>query len=177
MGATKPVGAFPADVVGSPGDGRAALLGARIRELRLDHGLTLVQLASLTELSHPFLSQLERGLAQPSLGSLHRIAVALDTSPIELVAASEATQATRPAVELRRSSDPSIPVAGFAEGTAKMLAHAERPFHPIDHTAENVEPGELYTHAEDEFAFVLAGNVLVEVEGRVHELGESDSIY
>ncbi|WP_390898569.1 helix-turn-helix domain-containing protein [Streptomyces fulvoviolaceus] len=37
-------------------------LGAAIRRLRMERGLTLVQLAGL---SHPFLSRLERGLTRP----------------------------------------------------------------------------------------------------------------
>lgn len=49
----------------------------------------IVRLAEATELSHPFPSQIERGLAQPSLGSLRRTAVALETSPIERIAAAD----------------------------------------------------------------------------------------
>lgn len=62
---TDPVAAIAADE-----DAAGQRLGARIRELRQARGLTLVRLAAATELSHPFLSQLERGLAQPSLASL-----------------------------------------------------------------------------------------------------------
>ena len=50
----------------------AAELGARVRELRRERGLTLKALGSLAGLSHPFLSQLERGLARPSVGSVER---------------------------------------------------------------------------------------------------------
>jgi transcriptional regulator with XRE-family HTH domain len=42
-------------------------MGATLRELRRRNGLTLVQLAERTDLSHSFLSQIERGLAQPSM--------------------------------------------------------------------------------------------------------------
>ena len=40
--------------------------------------MTLKQLGEAAGLSHPFLSQLERGLAQPSMASIERIARALD---------------------------------------------------------------------------------------------------
>src|ERR1700741_4698299 len=56
----------------------AACLGARVRELRHERGLTLKALGRSAGLSHPFLSQLERGLARPSVGSVERIAGALD---------------------------------------------------------------------------------------------------
>src|SRR3954454_20753948 len=40
--------------------------------------MTLKELGERAGLSHPFLSQLERGLARPSVGSAERIAAALD---------------------------------------------------------------------------------------------------
>jgi transcriptional regulator with XRE-family HTH domain len=40
--------------------------------------MTLKELGRRAGLSHPFLSQLERGLARPSVGSAERIALALD---------------------------------------------------------------------------------------------------
>ena len=42
-------------------------LGARVRTLRRERGLTLKGLGRLAGLSHPFLSQVERGLARPSV--------------------------------------------------------------------------------------------------------------
>src|SRR3954470_9288818 len=53
-------------------------LGARVRALRRERGLTLKELGHRAGLSHPFLSQIERGLARPSLSSVERIAAALD---------------------------------------------------------------------------------------------------
>src|ERR687896_1833264 len=52
----------------------ASCLGARVRALRRERGMTLKALGRKAGLSHPFLSQLERGLARPSVGSVQRIA-------------------------------------------------------------------------------------------------------
>src|SRR5690349_24836849 len=59
-------------------------LGARVRTLRRERGLTLKGLGRLAGLSHPFLSQVERGLARPSVSSVERIAAALDVSVARL---------------------------------------------------------------------------------------------
>src|SRR3954468_7794042 len=59
-------------------------LGARVRALRRERGLTLKGLGRRAGLSHPFLSQVERGLARPSVGSVERIAAALDVSVAHL---------------------------------------------------------------------------------------------
>src|SRR5215208_2660862 len=58
-------------------DEATAALGARVRSLRRERGWTLKQLGHEAGLSHPFLSQLERGLARPSVGSVERISRAL----------------------------------------------------------------------------------------------------
>jgi transcriptional regulator with XRE-family HTH domain len=59
-------------------------LGARVRTLRRERGLTLKGLGRLAGLSHPFLSQVERGLARPSVGSVERIAAAMGVSVAHL---------------------------------------------------------------------------------------------
>lgn len=151
-------------------------LGARIREIRTARRLTLVQLAAATELSHPFLSQLERGLAQPSLASLRRIAVALETSPIELIAASDPTTDEVGVVELQRAGDGVLP-EGFAAGAARMLAHGARAFHPLAVEADASEPGERYSHTDEEFVYVVAGRIRIEVGDERYDLGEGDSLY
>ncbi len=151
-------------------------LGARIRQVRTGRRLTLVQLAAETGLSHPFLSQLERGLAQPSLASLRRIAVALETSPIELIAAADTVEPALPAVEVQRAGGRSLP-EGFADGSARMLAHTSTAFHPMEVESDAREPGELFTHADEEFVYVIEGVISIEVDGAVRSLCAGDSIY
>ncbi|MEJ8645335.1 helix-turn-helix transcriptional regulator [Streptomyces sp. MS1.HAVA.3] len=52
-----------------------------IRDCRKQRGVSMAVLATRSGLSQPFLSQLERGLATPSLSSIYRIAEALDVTP------------------------------------------------------------------------------------------------
>lgn len=59
-------------------------LGTRIRKLRRGKSLTLKQLSSSTNLSVSFLSEIERGLAQPSMASLKKIRKALGVSLLTL---------------------------------------------------------------------------------------------
>src|SRR3954469_7225812 len=70
-------------------------LGARVRSLRRERGLTLKGLGRLAGLSHPFLSQVERGLARPSVGSVERIAAALDVTVAHLWAPPRSGGAVR----------------------------------------------------------------------------------
>ena len=70
-------------------------LGARVRALRRERGLTLKGLGRLAGLSHPFLSQVERGLARPSVTSVERIAAALDVSVARLWSPSRQGEAVQ----------------------------------------------------------------------------------
>jgi transcriptional regulator with XRE-family HTH domain len=72
---------------------RAMHLGARIRSLRLERGLTLPQLAEKAEVSIGLLSQLENsdeGAANPSLQTLRKIATALGVTIADLLGKSVA---------------------------------------------------------------------------------------
>ncbi len=61
-------------------------LGAFIRQQRKRAGLSLRQLAELTSLSNPYLSQVERGLHEPSVRVLRAISDALNLSAETLLA-------------------------------------------------------------------------------------------
>ncbi len=62
------------------------LVGDKIREARLAAGMTQEVLAERADLHPVFVSRLEGGRANPSLGTLTSVADALDTSVSELVA-------------------------------------------------------------------------------------------
>ena len=61
-------------------------LGAFIKEQRKRANLSLRQLAELTSLSNPYLSQVERGLHQPSVRVLKALSDALNVSAETLLA-------------------------------------------------------------------------------------------
>ncbi|HTU76368.1 MAG TPA: helix-turn-helix transcriptional regulator [Trebonia sp.] len=67
-------------------DSRREALGAYIREQRQRANLSLRQLAEKASLSNPYLSQVERGLHQPSIRALKAISDALNLSAETLLA-------------------------------------------------------------------------------------------
>ena len=69
-----------------PWDAQREVLGAFIRDQRKKANLSLRQLAELTSLSNPYLSQVERGLHQPSVRVLKAISGALNLSAESLMA-------------------------------------------------------------------------------------------
>jgi transcriptional regulator with XRE-family HTH domain len=91
------------------------LIGRRVRELRMQLGLSGRQLAAAAEVSQPFLSQLESGQTSVSLSTLYRIAHALGVTGPELLQTP-----VREGIEVYRRSDfTELPVAdriGSASG-------------------------------------------------------------
>ena len=63
-----------------PRDGQLEALGSFIRRQRQQANLSLRQLAERTKLSNPYLSQIERGLHQPSVRVIRLISDALNVS-------------------------------------------------------------------------------------------------
>jgi transcriptional regulator with XRE-family HTH domain len=138
----------------------AGTFGARVRQLRHERDLTLKELGRRADLSHPFLSQLERGLARPSLSSVERIARALGV-PVS-------TLWTKPRREhasvIRR--DASVEEA-LASGplTVREWRGGSRDW-PVDH---EVAGGDM-------LVYVARGGVEVELRGEVHALDEGDAL-
>jgi transcriptional regulator with XRE-family HTH domain len=95
---------------------RREVLGAFIREQRQRANLSLRQLAEKTSLSNPYLSQVERGLHQPSIRALKAISDALNLSAETLMAqaglidaiAGDAPKAAAPDTERAIHADPRL---------------------------------------------------------------------
>src|ERR1019366_10533661 len=60
------------------------LVGARLRQRRMERGISLRQFARDIDVSASFISQLETGKAQPSVATFYSICAALDISIDEL---------------------------------------------------------------------------------------------
>jgi len=106
-------------------------LGTKIREFRRSRSMTLKQLAEAAKLSVSFLSEIERGLAQPSMASLKRIRKVLGISLLNLQDAENLAELPgSPPLEtpLQPSRGPYITDARVVKaGQRKKLAYPGRP--------------------------------------------------
>lgn len=59
--------------------------GIILRDLRRQKRLSQAELANLSDLDRTFISLLERGVRQPTLETLFRIASALEVKPSEII--------------------------------------------------------------------------------------------
>jgi transcriptional regulator with XRE-family HTH domain len=139
-------------------------LGARVRKLRRERGLTLKGLGRLAGLSHPFLSQVERGLARPSVGSVERIAAALDVSVAHLWAPTLGSE-----VYIVRHDEGEVDegVRALGTGSPSLREWTSRTRRWPDEPT--VESGEIAL-------YVARGALEVDLDGSVHALDEGDTL-
>ena len=149
-------------------------VGERLRSIRRLRRATLRTIAERAGVSESFLSQVERGKASASIGSLRRIANALGIAVADLF---EPSAPPAPRV-LRRDERPAL---AFGVLGRKLLL-TPRPLHQLEvfvgelDVAGSTGP-EAYAHGDSEELFVvLAGNVQLELGGDVYELERGDSI-
>jgi transcriptional regulator with XRE-family HTH domain len=127
-------------------------LGARIRALRLARGETLRRLAADAGVTESFLSQVERGVASPSIASVQRIARALGQSIAELFAADE-----RAGIVVRARDRRRVVYQGLGAIDEFLTRATDGRLQVILST---IEPGggtgdEAYTHESDEEVVVV----------------------
>ena len=143
-------------------------LGARVRALRRERGLTLKALGRLAGLSHPFLSQVERGLARPSVTSVERIAAALDVSVARLWSPPRQGEA----VELVRSDEGDRDEQGVRELPGVSGPPALREWA----APHRRWPDELDVQTGEMAIYVARGALEADLDGTVHALSEGDTL-
>lgn len=98
-----------------PWDSQMQALGAFIRSKRKLANLSLRQLAERTKLSNPYLSQIERGLHQPSVRVIRLISDALNVSTETLLAQAGLLHRDASAAQKPEDGQPDIEAAIKAE--------------------------------------------------------------
>lgn len=157
-------------------------VGGKLRRLREDNGLSLADLAKRAALSEAALREFEDSRAVPAVGDLLKIAGVLGVS----IGHFFQTRIPDKRVEVVRVADRWTVKARSEAGTAlnyryQSLSHGltEKLMQPF---LVEVPPGQDSSlrrseHEGEEFLFVLAGVLEVEVGGDRYRLEPGDSIY
>jgi transcriptional regulator with XRE-family HTH domain len=154
----------------------ASSIGAKVRELRRERGLSVRTLAARTGFSPSFISQMEAEAVSPSIASLEKVAEELGVSLGQFFSSLEA----RPREVVRREERPEYE-SGWSRSTVALLADAA-PGRKLSAAEIAVEPGgssgsRAAFGAQEAVLLVLSGELVVGLEGREVELFEGDSVY
>ncbi|TDN92165.1 helix-turn-helix domain-containing protein [Microbacterium sp. BK668] len=158
-------------------------IGARLRDARLARGLSVRGLAQALGVSASLISQIETGKTQPSVSTLYAIVSELGVSIDELLGVGRvpepAPQSTTVAAVQRSHENPVIEMengvkwerlaAGDGAADALLVTYAPG-------ASSSVE-GRLMRHAGVEYAYLLEGELTLQLDFDTHVLHPGDSLH
>jgi transcriptional regulator with XRE-family HTH domain len=155
----------------STSDSAARAIGIRLRQLRLQRGLSLAQVAKAGGISVGFLSGLERSHMSASVGTLRKLARFYKTNILEFFDAAESSsRVVSPARRKVLEAGPGVRMELLAWGNTVMEPHLFR-------IAPGAGSGESYNHEGEEFLYLLRGELHISVNEEQYRLKPGDSFY
>jgi transcriptional regulator with XRE-family HTH domain len=145
-------------------------VGAAVRRRRRALELTLAVVAERSGLSVPFLSQIENERARPSRSSLEKVADALRTTAVELLAAAD------PACSVDVVRAEGTEQTAACEPRVRSLVRGHHQMHASEFTGDH-DAGREFQYRNDQLMYVADGAVEIEAEGRAYRLGRGDTLY
>lgn len=152
-------------------------VGLKMRHTRLLKGLTLKKLADLAECSESLLSRIENGSANPSIKTMHRVALALEMPVSGLFQEGGDADSS---VVLRQGERPTVQ-AGQGKGHRLEALIPSRRGNLLSGYINDIDPGSgsegVITHEGEEFGYVLDGEIELIVDKKKYQLRPGDSFY
>ncbi len=147
-------------------------IGKRLKEIRLQNDLTLEDLASRSELTKGFLSQVERGLTSPSIATLTDILEALGTNLSDFFHEEEEQQVVYSPQDFFEDEQDDFTIEWVVPGAQN---HDMEPIlltlHP--HCSSN----ELSAFKGEEFGYVLKGAVTLIHGSKKYKVKAKETFY
>jgi transcriptional regulator with XRE-family HTH domain len=150
-----------ADPHGALEDALSAVIAERVREFRLQLGLTVGQLAELTSLSKGMLSKIENAQASPSLATLARLSEALK---VPVTAFFRGLNEEQDVLYVKAGRGLDIEHKGSGPGHRYQLLGTMRAPHNSLETllvtlTERADAFPLYQHPGTELIYMIAGRL------------------
>lgn len=155
------------------------MLGQKIRSARKNKGFKLGDLANVTELSSSYISQLERGLIEPSLTSLRKISNALNI-PIYLL--MEDIKKENPVVRKDERVKMFFPNSSVSYELMTSMENGEK-FGAKMLVAkfiikpQSTDMDEFTIHEAEEILVLVKGTLEVTLGNEIYTLNPGDTIY
>ena len=147
-------------------------IGKKIKELRLSNDLTLEELASRSELTKGFLSQVERNLTSPSISTLEDILEALGTDLSHFFRQEQEKKIVFHTADFFEDEQEDYKIEWIVPNAQK------NDMEPILLT---LHPGcdsmEMVSHSGEEFGYVLKGSILLVKGNQTYRIKAKETFY
>lgn len=170
---------------------RPVQLGQAVRAAREQRGLSLRELARRVSVSPSFVSQIELGKANPSVGTLYSILAELGTTLDDLIGAQPASpgpeSGNAPPDTWSPVTEPVQPAVGrkrveMSGVVWEQLTRDRDPYVDFLHVeyapgSSSCAPDQLMRHGGREYGYLLRGRLDIQVGFEAYSLGPGDSIH
>lgn len=153
----------------------AVEIGARIRYVREQRGLKAKDVAAAAEITPSLLSQVERGLSNPSINTLRAIARALDVPIVTFF--EDATRTTEYVVRKDARATLRLPGSHVEYELLSPAGATSVQLFVMKLGPRSVSLDKPMAHAGEETAVVQEGRVELELDDRIVELDLGDSVH
>jgi len=147
-------------------------IGHKIKQLRVQKGLTLEELASRSELTKGFLSQMERNLTSPSIATLNDILEALGTTLSEFFKEEKKEKLVFRKKDFFVDEREHYTIHWIVPNTQKNAME------PI--MLELLQGGESFQmdpHSGEEFGYVLEGSIILDNGEETYIVHKGETFY
>jgi len=146
-------------------------IGLRLRNLRVQRGLSLGAVAKTVGISLGFLSAIEQSQMSASVGTLRKLARFYKTNILEFFDPSKSNpNLVRPAMRKVLEAGPGVRMELLAWGNTVMEPHLFR-------ISPSAGSGDSYSHEGEEFLYVLRGELKIALDTQEYRLKQGDSFY
>lgn len=147
-------------------------IGNKIKELRISNDLTLQELASRSELTKGFLSQVERNLTSPSISTLEDILEALGTNLSEFFQEDKDEQIVFHTQDFFVDENDDYMIEWIIPNAQK------NDMEPILLTLKTKQKSKIMeSHSGEEFGYVLKGHVMLVRGNKKYKLKAEETFY
>lgn len=149
-------------------------IGSKIRQLRMENGLTQEELADRCELTKGFISQVEREMTSPSIATLQDILEALGTTLSEFFAEEEDEKIVFTSEDFFEKYDEDYKMKIYW-----IVPNAQK--NEMEPIMITLGPGGKYTeeepHEGEEFGYVLSGTITLHLGDKSYKVKKNESFY
>ena len=145
-------------------------IGKKIKELRLSNDLTLEELASRSELTKGFLSQVERNLTSPSISTLEDILEALGTDLSHFFRQEQEKKIVFHTADFFEDEQEDYKIEWIVPNAQKNdMEPILLTLHP------GCESMEMVSHSGEEFGYVLKGSILRVIGNQTYRIKATET--
>lgn len=150
------------------------IIGKKIRQMRMAKDMTLAQLAEEIQKTKSYLSQVERGLIEPSIKALRLLSKALDVPMFYFLMDNKVHRGIVRKEDRKRLnfSNSSLTYELLSPDLNHEMEVVQVTLKPNSSTYE-----EPISHKGEEFILILAGTMEIQIVDESFILEEGDSIY